>query len=638
MMEDSMNQSKVVMSDLNSSSLGGDAVPYNNVLGLQSSSTQTPVYNNVPGLQSSPFQATDPALTAVGVDTVKLCLMAPDYRIAPENQLTVKPPNAGAQWRDAALWQRGDGSIQTGSSAFYNYENLVHVDLTPTDGHTYPMLYVQFSLPKLAHGQSNLYPADPASIKPIMRRIQRVLAEAGILCDIMEAEISRLDLFRNIPMDHDFRSYAPVLKAIHPSYLQPSRQDQQTTVYWGFDNQSRSIIAYDKTQQMRDNGVTPPALPENLLRLEFRFKKAEKVRSSLGIATVADLIQQANSLESCYRQAMQNTLGKSSLEGVPPKAVTGEDLEAAYFESTGKRTWKSNLEKYRTRVDRLREFGNIEAAVEDELQGKDISPDNRSYLRRKYRDVQLIRSLCVPGNTARGVPSRFDLYAEFQAKAMRHTDQSDAQQDCSVQYEVETVIPQTLVDSEKAQTNTECLTTQRKETAAETAPSPLRDLHSETPDAPGVQGNRLPPGPPNHQPWRFTDARHRYTHDTRGFRLPWRVASNRIQTHPGRRFTGIPGGHSLADIPQGTGPLDHPQVRVTHPGKRRPAPPAGMVGAPQGTTVPGRDTLSIHQSQRDPPASDGKADWARIAGILGLSRERRSYRNAEQGTDARQFW
>lgn len=220
----------------------------------------------------------------VGIDTVRLRLM--NYEIDDDVALHIRLPEVehktGQVFDEHNLFKTRSGIIVSGSRAYANHE-LLNVTLSPVITGDIPVqmpgigLFVQTSLPKFfTDGKSNLDPISNKESVQVLNALELTLKGIGIHTNIWESELSRVDTFSNVRLDHPFDDYAPVLNCLQAK-LKKRINYGVTTFLW--HNKQSELTCYDKIlemefQELRGN-INPKRLQmldRRIARFEHRFK------------------------------------------------------------------------------------------------------------------------------------------------------------------------------------------------------------------------------------------------------------------------------------------------------------------------------------------------------------------------------
>ena len=148
--------------------------------------------------------------------------------------------------------------------------------------------------------------------------MKRLLADYGIVANAENACISELEVNINILLTHPFYEYEKVfqflIKGLPKSFKKVTtfEENGQST---GFSAENTQILLkfYDKLREAR---IVIDA-KSNLLRIEYRYKCAEKVQSSLGHNSLSKLLDDFDAVKKAFIEK----INKDIIEAVP-KQIT----------------------------------------------------------------------------------------------------------------------------------------------------------------------------------------------------------------------------------------------------------------------------------------------------------------------------
>jgi len=256
------------------------------------------------------------------IDTIKLLL--PEYSIKKDNLLTVQPSSyvegTGEKIADYPLWQKEGGKVW-GSKAYLNTEHF-NLTIQPFKG-TGVLAFLHFSIPKVYHGD-NYYSVGREGTQAVLKAVEGELAQNGIITNLQEAKISRIDTFSNIQAEEPFLSYSPVFSLLTGSRQQ--RRDYGTTFLW--QNTQQELCAYDKNEEASRRGIVTGTYPANTLRMEYRLLNKKKIDSTLGFSSVKELPEKWEEVKAKHKQAWQRLFKYEvgELEVIASKQVFSELL------------------------------------------------------------------------------------------------------------------------------------------------------------------------------------------------------------------------------------------------------------------------------------------------------------------------
>ena len=148
----------------------------------------------------------------------------------------------------------------------------------------------------------------------INETIKKLSCDYGITVNLDQASISEMEVNINIPLKHPFDKYDKVfhflVKALPRCYkkIASYKEDWQST---GFSAGNTQILLkfYDKLREAR---IVIDA-PSNLLRIEYRYKCAEKIQRSLNHNSLSKLLNDFDAVKNAFVAK----INKDIVEAVP---------------------------------------------------------------------------------------------------------------------------------------------------------------------------------------------------------------------------------------------------------------------------------------------------------------------------------
>jgi hypothetical protein len=203
--------------------------------------------------------------------------------------------------------------------------------------------FVQTSLPRY-QAENNTQAVDQRQAREIFQHLEEDLSAIGIESKINDANLSRLDLFRNAETKFPFETYSPVLNLMSGKRMKSQEFGGQGFMY---RNSKHEIVAYDKLQEMdyklkskfgkgtetyktESEIIKKKYLDKNLLRFEYRMKSHEKVSDVSKFETAKDLINYYPTLETIYKSTMKENLFK--YDGRKIEILQTKKLESIFSE------------------------------------------------------------------------------------------------------------------------------------------------------------------------------------------------------------------------------------------------------------------------------------------------------------------
>lgn len=230
--------------------------------------------------------------TAIGIDTIRL--IATEYRVSETAELEIRQAtNAGTgEMTDRPLYcLEGDGTVVEGKRAFANLQDISATIYGPE------ALCVETTLPKVL-GPNNRAPVNTSiRLRMSLKEVQKRLQQFGIMVNLTSADITRLDICRNIHTTGRLPDYQPVLSRC--SFPQTElRRYEDGGYYW--ENGSRELIVYAKGAK---EGTDPL-----VQRLEYRLIKKRSVEAQIGTASIREILQNLDPIRRAYRSAVDKLL------------------------------------------------------------------------------------------------------------------------------------------------------------------------------------------------------------------------------------------------------------------------------------------------------------------------------------------
>lgn len=165
----------------------------------------------------------------VGIDTIRLSVS--DFEILPKNSLTIYSAGCAKErskrfakpqrWFDKPLFTNEDGREVVGALAFLTLKSgdttlLINVQVRHGCVHQRTCT-ITFSAPRVQHG-NNFSALKLEELQQVLSRVQNLLQDAGIVADLQEASLSRLDIFRDLRVLWPLHEYAAVIEQLHFRY------------------------------------------------------------------------------------------------------------------------------------------------------------------------------------------------------------------------------------------------------------------------------------------------------------------------------------------------------------------------------------------------------------------------------------
>ncbi|MFN6359055.1 MAG: phage/plasmid replication protein [Bacteroidota bacterium] len=117
--------------------------------------------------------------------------------------------------------------------------------------------------------------------------IQKEMQEIGILTNLMESKVCRLDIACQKEMTYPLFQYESAYRLLKGQRIKNQRQYEGGYM---FSNNSTQTQFYNKQLELQKDGLDVLENENNLLRGEIRLLKREPVKSQIGIVSLYDLI------------------------------------------------------------------------------------------------------------------------------------------------------------------------------------------------------------------------------------------------------------------------------------------------------------------------------------------------------------
>ncbi len=346
------------------------------------------------------------------IDTLKLRLL--DYEVRGA-KLDLQPAKidteTGTLKGNFPLYCDGGRWIEGTQATFF--DGVVYVAIKPeprSDGvGVGTACYVNCELPKVV-GDNNYQPADKAATESALATIQETLKSRGILTNIYNAQISRIDTCKNIITSERYLNYTPALAGLSGSRMK--KRGYENGYLW--ENGRQEICVYDKREKMKHDKLSIVGLPANIVRFEHRAKQAAKVRDDFEFHIVKDMTSNFDHIPVVYRKVMQKNIFSHSVADVESMQSGQLKDEMLLYYNTGARNW---WQHYLSAVALrgLQEKADLDVII-GALDEVDEDKDRRSRLKKKLRSISLDEKFkAMSAGSSRTVG---ELYQELQDKVL----------------------------------------------------------------------------------------------------------------------------------------------------------------------------------------------------------------------------
>ena len=345
------------------------------------------------------------------LDTVKVFIS--DYEITDTSEIEVQPSKilagTGEKLNEFELFQTTSGKKFRGSKAFINTEKF-NLDLKPfafAGGGVSAFLH--FSVPKV-HNGDNFYSVGEQGTKAVFNLVEHELRDKGFCCNLQEAQLSRVDTFKNIQPEEPFETYSALLSLLNAR--RAVRRSYGTAFL--LSNTQQEFCIYDKLKERAIHNLDNSGLPETM-RFEHRLLNKQKISSVLGFAQVADMFSGGYAIiRDKQKESWRESFFKYSAEEVIQLGSNELFREMESFEKLHGRNWfQYFLRSYGAFY--LAQFAGFEVV---ELALQNLEADRMKVYRMKKILEQAKRELLLLKKEQSSSKTYASLYQELEEKVL----------------------------------------------------------------------------------------------------------------------------------------------------------------------------------------------------------------------------
>ncbi len=345
------------------------------------------------------------------LDTLKV--YTDDFRVQDGASLTVQPAPINYQdnaQRDSRLFQNSAREWVTGAKAYINNEHY-NLTIKPNMIGDGVKAFIQFSLPKALTGD-NYHPIKASEITQAKRLIGQDIAEKGILLDLEECKVSRIDAFRNAYSEEPFLDYTPLFRMLRAQ--RQLKRDYGSTFLWS--NTQREICVYDKNEEVRLRGGAMRGAPPNAIRFEYRLLNTRVTKKETGIDRLRD-INNFDAVREAYDKALKKHLFSLTVSEVNVLAATQLEVTLQSYRDKGSRYWITEFLKDYGAYTVLNQT-NVETlkAILERVTG------DRKTAWKSIKDIEESRNTIALMSEGANQKTLADLYQELEGKVLNVTD------------------------------------------------------------------------------------------------------------------------------------------------------------------------------------------------------------------------
>lgn len=273
------------------------------------------------------------------LDTVKV--FTDDFRVRDGANLTLQPSNIDYETNlkiDKRLFRNSANEWVEGAKAYINCDRY-NLTIKPNAIGDGVKAFIQFSLPKALTGD-NYNPIPDNQIKEAKKAIADDIEDKGILLNLEDCRVSRLDAFRNVYSEEAFLDYTPLFKLLRAK--RQLRRDYGSTFLWS--NTQREICVYDKNEEVRLRGGSVRGLPSNTVRFEYRLLNTRVTKRDTGIDRLRD-IDNLDAVRDAYSEALKKHLFSLDVNEINILASTQLESILQAYRDNGSRYWVTEFQR-----------------------------------------------------------------------------------------------------------------------------------------------------------------------------------------------------------------------------------------------------------------------------------------------------
>ena len=219
------------------------------------------------------------------IDTLKVMLN--EYEITDDSEVRIQPASyelgTGSKV-EYPLFQTPSHGSHYGSKAYLNADNW-NLTLKPLAGGRATGAFLQLSVPKNYYG-NNFYSVGEQGTEAVLSKVEGELKERGVHTNLKEADISRVDTFKNIEPEEPFSCYYSLFSLLK---ARKAIQRGYGTTFL-LSNTQQEFCVYDKLAEMRERQLETGNLPPTM-RFEHRLLNKQKVQNVYGLSKVEDIFR-----------------------------------------------------------------------------------------------------------------------------------------------------------------------------------------------------------------------------------------------------------------------------------------------------------------------------------------------------------
>lgn len=241
-----------------------------------------------------------------GVDKVKLTTR--EYSIPTVSRLVGWKEKSGKEVNAAPPeWLRdSQGSTVPVTGLYMETPDGIIIDINPSG------LKVEWNPSKARHPYHLL--TDPAEVGRMADRIQATMKSHGVLINVDQMGIARLDLAKNAQLRHHPSAYPPAIAAGCRGGKRMKGREYPDG--YSFGNTQRQAVFYNKTRELHEcQRIT---IPENKLgRMEVRWMKSRPLAQDIPFSALGDFRKaDPEQVTAAYRDAVNRNVFRVDAKAV----------------------------------------------------------------------------------------------------------------------------------------------------------------------------------------------------------------------------------------------------------------------------------------------------------------------------------
>ncbi len=352
----------------------------------------------------------------LGLDKLQFQIPVGEMRFGSDFQATISNSMDAATGvvKGERVLYRSDDREFPGLKAFLNTDNF-NLTIEPAKDSAGSLCRIHFSAG--AYAESNLEPLDLERTLHVARVTREELLSLGAEVDLEHAQITRLDVARNVALSRPISCYSPVFGALG------TRKRVNKAEYGGtgflVGNKTWEIGFYDKGAEMLEKKHAPEECPVNTLRPELRLKKARAIRDAIGADRLADLPSVWDNLREAYSNGLERDVFRARPEAAIERSLNHYEMAEHILDGEAARKWQA-IKNLGYPLILVRDFG-LDGAKQFVEETLGYDPDTESgerQLRRIFRELEDADfAIKNAGYTEAEMPIK-ELYKELKRRVM----------------------------------------------------------------------------------------------------------------------------------------------------------------------------------------------------------------------------